>query len=105
MQDKGSASQTPLTVCLHIVFVRDWVSQARDGWHRSGRIPPFVTSNRETLAHLHRCLSKVVKDEHSGPGAGRTALPISRMDRCPQPGDRGVGGRASWAALRILSWH
>ena len=46
-QEKGNASQALLSVCLHIVFLRDMLLGERDTFLTIGRNPPFLTRDRE----------------------------------------------------------
>ena len=47
LQDKGSASLALLSVCLHIFFSRDRVSQGRDRTKGNGSNSPLPHTNRE----------------------------------------------------------
>jgi hypothetical protein len=46
-QEKGNASRALLSVCLHIVFLRDMLLDERDTFLEIGGNPPFLTRNRE----------------------------------------------------------
>lgn len=46
-QEKGNASQALLSVCLHIVFLRDMGRRARDIRASIGGNPRFIPRNRE----------------------------------------------------------
>ena len=52
LQDKGSASRTLLSLCLHILFLRDTVSRGRDGLETNGSNPPLSGVNREQRPRL-----------------------------------------------------
>jgi hypothetical protein len=47
MQDKGSASLALLSLCLHILFLRDTVSLGGDRSMRNSSYPPLSRSNHE----------------------------------------------------------
>lgn len=47
LQDKGSASLALLSLCLHILFLRDTVSLGGDRSMRNSSNPPLSRSNHE----------------------------------------------------------
>jgi hypothetical protein len=47
LQDKGSASLALLSLCLHILFLRDTVSLGGDRSMRNSSYPPLSRSNHE----------------------------------------------------------
>ena len=47
VQDKGSASQALLSLCLHILLVRDTISRQRDNLLRKREYRPFSAASRE----------------------------------------------------------
>ena len=55
MQDKGSASWALLSLCLHILFLRDTVSPWRDRPVRNGGNLSLFSSNRERLPKSPSC--------------------------------------------------
>ena len=64
LQDKGSASLTLLSVCLHIFFLRDTVSLERDRSKRNGSNQPLLRSNRglrpQSAAFLREMVAELV---------------------------------------------
>src|SRR3546814_11939714 len=49
-QDKGSVSQRYVSLCLHIFFLRDTRTRARDKWSGNGGNPPLSRLIRATPA-------------------------------------------------------
>src|SRR3546814_19766729 len=76
-QDKGSVSQRYVSLCLHIFFLRDTRTRARDKWSGNGGNPPLSRLLRETRApgdacrRLHARTRPEERPEQNGNGKGK----------------------------------